>query len=97
MATTEREILEKIAKRLEVLIGLLVETAPALGSRGRTAEEQTIRLARAGLRPVEIADILSRQASNVTRDITKARAEGKLSKAQSSKTIPTKQKANEKA
>ncbi len=63
-----------IVRRLDALLGLVAEwelTDSGVVRRG--AEAQTIRLSRAGMRPVEIATITGRALSNITRDISRAR------------------------
>ena len=68
-----------LTRRLDVIISLLAEWQPAEG-RKRSAREQTIRLYLAGLQPVEIAAITGRHASNVGRDVSAARKEGRIPK-----------------
>lgn len=69
-----------VVRRLDALIGLIVEWRPSSEISQRSAEEQTIKLRKSGLRPVEIARITGRALSNVTRDISVARKKGKLPK-----------------
>jgi hypothetical protein len=71
---------DALVKRMDVLIGLLVEY-DSVKKVNRSAEDQHVRLARAGLRPVEIARITGRAPSNIRRDISKARKDGRLPKA----------------
>ena len=68
-----------LTRRLDVIISLLAEWQPAEGHK-RSAREQTIRLYLAGLQPVEIAAITGRHASNVGRDLSAARKEGRIPK-----------------
>lgn len=68
-----------IIRRMDVIISLLAEWQPAEG-RTRSAREQTVRLYRAGLLPNEIAAITGRHASNVSRDISVARKDGRIPK-----------------
>jgi hypothetical protein len=72
---------DAMLRRLDALIALIVEWRPSSEMSQRTAEEQTIKLRKSGLRPVEIARITGRAMSNVTRDISAARKKGKLPKA----------------
>jgi hypothetical protein len=69
-----------VVRRLDALIALLVEWRPASEASQRSAEDQTIKLRKAGLRPVEIAHITGRALSNITRDISNARKKGRLPK-----------------
>jgi len=69
-----------IVRRLDALIALIVEWRPTSEMSQRSAEEQTIKLRKVGLRPVEIARITGRAVSNITRDISAARKKGKLPK-----------------
>lgn len=71
--------LEAVTRRLDVIINLLAEWQPQDGMT-RTAREQTIRLYKAGLRPVEIASITGRHANNIHRDISMARKDGRIPK-----------------
>ena len=66
--------------RFDLIIGLLIEGSLQRGE-DTTAEEKSIRLARIGMRPIDIARFTSRHENNVSRDLSK------LSK----KLIPTKQ------
>jgi len=75
VASTE----ERITRRLDAIISLLVERQPAEDNL-RKVEDQTIRLARVGLRPVEIAAITGRASNNVTKNIAQARKDGRLTK-----------------
>jgi len=69
-----------VVRRLDVLIALIVEWRPNSEMSQRSAVEQTIRLRKAGLRPVEIARITGRAVTNITRDISAARKKGLLPK-----------------
>jgi len=69
-----------VVRRLDALIALIVEWRPSSEMSQRSAEDQTIRLRKTGLRPVEIARITGRAVTNVTRDISAARKKGKLPK-----------------
>ena len=75
----ESEALDGLARRLDVVISLLVEHAPGTGEP-RSAYDQSVRLAKAGLQPVEIAAITGRHRNNINRDISKARKDGDLPK-----------------
>jgi len=77
--SSESEDLNCITRRLDVIISLLVEHAPGT-DEPRSAYEQSVRLAKAGFRPVEIAAVTGRHANNVSRDISEARKSGKLPK-----------------
>ncbi len=79
-AETTGEADKAILRRLDALIGLIVEWRPNSEMSQRSAEEQTIKLRKAGLRPVEIARITGRALTNITRDISAARKKGKLPK-----------------
>lgn len=71
--------LDAVTRRLDVIINLLAEWQPQEGAT-RSAREQTIRLYKAGLRPVEIASITGRHANNIHRDISMARKDGRIPK-----------------
>lgn len=71
--------IRELMRRIDVIISLLAEWQPVEG-RKRSARDQTIRLYLAGLQPVEIAAITGRHASNVGRDISAARKEGRIPK-----------------
>ena len=75
--SNSRQEQDALLKRLDVIISLLVEWNPTTNSE-RSAFEQTVRLARVGLETGEVARIMGRQGSNVSRDISKARKEGLL-------------------
>ena len=70
---------DDIIRRLDAIIALLVEWQPD-DDRTRKVEEQTIRLARAGLRPIEIAAITGRAPNNVSKNIAQARKDRRLPK-----------------
>ena len=74
---TLEEALEALVRRFDIIIGLLVEGPPD-PSTADSAEEKSIRLARIGMRPVEIARLTGRHESNVNRDLSKARKAGRL-------------------
>lgn len=79
-----------ILARLNGLIFLLADTLPRLpetdppGSKQKKrkppgrSEELAVRLAQAGLRPVEIAGFTGRHQNNINRDLSKARKQGRL-------------------
>ena len=73
------DALDGISRRLDALLSLLVEWDPTTGE-SRSAKEQSIRLFRSGLRPIEIANITGRHASNISRDLSQARKDGTLPK-----------------
>lgn len=78
-AGRETEMLEAITRRLDAIISLLVEHD--LGTdKPRQAYDQSVRLAKAGLRPAEIATITGRHPNNISRDLSKARKQGDLPK-----------------
>ena len=79
VADTSTDSEDAVIRRLDAILGLLVQWQPAEGAK-RSAEEQTISLARAGLRPVEIARITGRVENNISRDISNARKAGRLRK-----------------
>jgi hypothetical protein len=68
---------DAIIRKLDAIISLLVEWQPDEDSI-RKVEDQTIRLAKVGLRPVEIAAITGRAPNNVSKNITQARRDGRL-------------------
>jgi hypothetical protein len=70
---------DAIIRRLDAIISLLVEWQPDEESI-RKVEDQTIRLAKVGLRPVEIAGITGRAPNNVSKNIAQARRDGRLPK-----------------
>ena len=73
-ARTPEELLEAAVDRLDTLLGLLVEWRVEDGKLvSRSAEEQTLRLARARLRPIEIASITGRAQTNIGRDLSKSK------------------------
>ena len=45
------------------------------------SEDLAVRLAQAGLRPIEIAGLTGRHQNNVNRDLSKARKQGRLPRA----------------
>lgn len=57
-----------IRKRLDVLIGLLLQVVER-GGRNLTAREQIDTLAHLGLRPIEIAAILGKKDSYVSKEL----------------------------
>ena len=79
-AETTGEADNAVLRRLDALIALIVEWGPSSELSQRSAEEQTIKLRKAGLRPVEIARITGRALTNITRDISAARKKGLLPK-----------------
>jgi hypothetical protein len=86
------DTLEEILSRMNGLIFLLADTFPRPISEAHPAqgvkakklkavgvqEELSIRLTQAGLRPIEIAAFTGREASNIRRDVSKARKQGRL-------------------
>ena len=77
--TISHNSLDAITRRLDVIISLLVEWQPGVEA-GRSAQEQAIRLYKAGLRPIEIATITGRHANNISRDVSAARKDGRIPK-----------------
>ena len=82
---TMEEGIEALIRRVDSIIGLLVEGPGDPETQG-SAEEKSIRLARVGMRPIEIARLTGRHESNVNRDLSKARKDGRLSKLKKGKT-----------
>lgn len=76
---TLEEGLEALVRRFDIIIGLLVEGPPDPATADN-AESKSIRLARIGMRPVEIARLTGRHESNINRDLSKARKDGRLPK-----------------
>jgi len=76
---TLEEGIEALIRRFDLIIGLLIEGPPD-PEAGNSAEEKTLRLARIGMRPIEIARLTGRHESNVNRDLSKARKDGRLPK-----------------
>ena len=86
------ELIAEILARLNGLIFLLADSVPRPtsdtearpGKKGKKVrplgkqEELSIRLAQAGLRPIEIAAFTGRVANNISRDLSKARKQGRL-------------------
>lgn len=70
---------DAIIRRLDAIISLLVEWVPEEDTT-RKVEDQTVRLAKVGLRPIEIAEITGRAPNNVSKNITQARKDGRLPK-----------------
>ena len=86
----QRELLT----RLNGLIFLVADTFPrplepetASKKKGKKAkvpgrsEDLAVRLAQAGLRPIEIAALTGRHQNNINRDLSKARKQGRLPRA----------------
>lgn len=85
----QRELLT----RLNGLIFLVADTFPrplepespkAKGKKAKPpgrSEDLAVRLAQAGLRPIEIAGLTGRHQNNINRDLSKARKKGRLPKA----------------
>jgi DNA-binding MarR family transcriptional regulator len=72
--------LRQLVKRLDALINLLLETADPKG-KGLAVSKKIEILDTAGLRPVEISQILGLTLSNVTTQLTRLRKKGaKLSR-----------------
>lgn len=78
-AAVEASPTDAIIRRLDAIISLLVEWLPQEDA-ARKVEDQTIRLAKVGLRPVEIAEITGRAPNNVSKNIAQARKNGLLPK-----------------
>jgi hypothetical protein len=78
-AITLEEGIKALIRRFDLVIGLLVEGHPDPETEN-SAERKTIRLARIGMRPIEIARFTGRHESNVNRDLSKARKGGLLPK-----------------
>ena len=76
---TMEEGISELVRRFDLIIGLLVEGPPD-PETDKGAEAKTIRLARIGMRPIEIARLTGRHENNVSRDISKARKDGRLPK-----------------
>jgi hypothetical protein len=66
-----------VTRRLDALLALLVQWLPPVALR-RSVEDQSITLARLGLRPTEIANLTGRQRNNISRDISKGRKAKRL-------------------
>jgi hypothetical protein len=81
------EGIEALVRRFDLIIGLLVEGPPEPGTE-HNAEETSIRLARIGMRPVEIARLTGRHESNVNRDLSRARKDGRLPKISKARARP---------
>lgn len=79
LSATSSSSTDDVIRRLDAIIALLVEWQPD-EDRTRKVEEQTIRLAKAGLRPVEIAAITGRAPNNVSKNIAQARKDRRLPK-----------------
>lgn len=71
--------IEALVRRFDLIIGLLIDGPPHPEAEN-SAEEKTVRLARIGMRPVEIARLTGRHEGNVNRDLSKARKDGRLPK-----------------
>lgn len=78
-AMTLEEGIRALVRRFDLIIGLLVE-GPSDPEVDNSAEGKTVRLARIGMRPIEIARLTGRHESNVNRDLSKARKDGRLPK-----------------
>jgi hypothetical protein len=76
---TLEEAVSELIRRFDLIIGLLVEGPPG-PEADKGAEAKTVRLARIGMRPIEIARLTGRHESNVNRDLSKARKDGRLPK-----------------
>jgi len=85
-------IQREILARLNGLIFLLADTLPRTtpepdSSKSKKAkplgksEELSVRLAQAGLRPIEIAAFTGRSPNNISRDLSKARKQRRLPRA----------------
>ena len=74
---TLEEGIKALIRRFDLIIGLLVDGPPDPETE-KSAEGKTIRLARIGMRPIEIARLTGRDERNVSRDLSKARKQGKL-------------------
>lgn len=85
MPSTRRKVnedsadLRQLVKRLDALLNLLLETAGPKGE-GLNVSKRIEILYKAGLRPVEISQILGITLSNVTVQLTRLRRGGKLAK-----------------
>jgi hypothetical protein len=85
------EVQREILARINGLIFLLAEGLPrpvpepdATNRKGKKSkplsksEELAVRLSQAGLRPIEIAGYTGRHPNNISRDLSKARKQGRL-------------------
>ena len=86
------EVGRDILTRLNGLIFLVADTFPrppepeSASKRKKPkpagrSEDLAVRLAQAGLRPIEIAGLTGRHQNNINRDLSKARKEGRLPRA----------------
>lgn len=69
----EITITEALVRRLDVIIRALLERVPPAEGASRSAYDQSLFLAKAGLSPTEIAGITGRHRNNVSRDLSTAR------------------------
>jgi hypothetical protein len=83
----QREILARINGLIFLLADALPRPVPDPDTTNRNdkktkplgkSEELAVRLSQAGLRPIEIAAYTGRHPNNISRDLSKARKQGRL-------------------
>lgn len=67
----EKELLESIDRNLQIIIGLILQSAP--GADTRSLQDQILDLTARGMRPNEIARALGKSGNHISKELSLGR------------------------
>jgi hypothetical protein len=74
----EKELLENINKKLEVIVGLLLRSLPDSGAA--SLKDRVLMLEAMGMRPKEMANVLGKSVGHVNKELSIGRGARKKGK-----------------